>query len=100
MILKGIQRRMIIVKTDRSDIFEVAYLVLRNGIGNDSDSCEDMLAEANRIVNGTDTRKRKKALKKKISKSAAFGYFLLGIFFGASVGLLVYSLTALNTALL
>ena len=50
-MIKGIQRKMIIVKTDRSKIFETAYFVLRADLDDGASEANDLLSEANRIVN-------------------------------------------------
>ncbi len=48
-MLKGAQKRMIVVRTRDSRLFEEAYFVIR-GEGNPADAHRDMLDEANRII--------------------------------------------------
>ena len=49
-MLKGAQKRMIVVRTGDSRYFDEAYFVLRREIGGGRSSCADMLSEANRIL--------------------------------------------------
>lgn len=91
-MMKGVQRKMIIVKTDKSDVFETAYFVLRS----DADKCRgealDMLGEANRIVNDGNGEKRNDRIKRKrFGRFAAFCFFLLGIVFGTGSSFLVWA---------
>ncbi|MBR3879045.1 MAG: hypothetical protein IKJ24_02870 [Clostridia bacterium] len=46
-MLKGAQKKMIVVKTQDSRVFEEAYFVMRTDT---SASGEDMVSEANRII--------------------------------------------------
>lgn len=56
-MIKGAQKRMIVVKTSDSSIFEEAYFVLRkDSLGGG----EDMVAEANRIIEDNGGRGKKK----------------------------------------
>ncbi len=90
MILKGAQKKMIVVKTADSDIFEEAYFVVKaNGSGGD----KDMIAEANRIIE--ERRIQPSGAKEKKPRRKAVHYFLcgllftLGMFIGAFVTLLL-----------
>ena len=56
-MIKGAQKRMIVVRTADSPIFEEAYFVMRNGKGRDE--C-DMIDEANRIIDSSGARRREK----------------------------------------
>lgn len=51
-MLKGAQKKMIVVRTRDSRMFEEAYFVMRNG-GNPADAQRDMLIEAYRIIDGS-----------------------------------------------
>lgn len=46
-MLKGAQRRMVVIKTQDSRIFEEAYFVMRT---ESAATGEDMVSEANRII--------------------------------------------------
>lgn len=50
-MLKGAQKKMIVVRTRDSRLFEEAYFVMRDG-GNPADGHRDMLDEATRIIDG------------------------------------------------
>lgn len=56
-MLKGAQKRMIVVKTSDSEIFEEAYFVVRGGIEREK---PDMVGEANRIIEGCSERRRER----------------------------------------
>ena len=90
-MIKGIQRKMIIVKTDKSDVFETAYFVLRSDSDKNRGEALDMLSEANRIVNEGETgKKSKREKRKRFGRFAAFCFFLLGIVFGAGCSFLAW----------
>ncbi len=91
-MMKGIQRKMIIVKTDKSDVFETAYFVLRSDADKSRSEALDMLGEANRIVNeGSDDRKSRRGKRKRFGRFAAFCFFLLGIVFGTGSSFLAWA---------
>ena len=90
-MIKGVQRKMIVVKTDNSNVFETAYFVLRSDSDKSKSDAIDMLTEANRIVNeGNDAKKSKKEKKKRFGRFAAFCIFLLGVVFGTAASFLVW----------
>ena len=85
-MLKGAQKRMIVVKTSDSKLFEEAYFVLRHESRNEE---SDMVAEANRIIEecgGRNGKHKKYGPKELICAAALFlGGGTLG---GVTVGLL------------
>lgn len=85
-MLKGAQKRMIVVKTSDSKLFEEAYFVLRHESRGEE---TDMVAEANRIIEECGGRKgkhKKYGPKELICAAALFlGGGTLG---GVTVGLL------------
>ena len=85
-MLKGAQKRMIVVKNSDSKLFEEAYFVLRHESRNEE---SDMVAEANRIIEECGGRKgkhKKYGPKELICAAALFlGGGTLG---GVTVGLL------------
>lgn len=92
-MIKGVQRKMIVVKTDKSNVFETAYFVLRSDAGKEDREARDMLSEANRIVNESTEKKRPRERKnKRFGRFAAFCFFLLGIIFGTGSSFLVWLL--------
>lgn len=61
-MIKGAQRRMIVIKTASSSIFEEAYFVVRNGHIREE---RDMIDEANRIIDANGAGKRNKKEKRR-----------------------------------
>lgn len=87
-MLRGSQKRMIVVRTRDSRLFEEAYFVMRRGTEGDGEEQPDMLWEANRILENTATAEENPP------KTAARGFrrllwFAAGALSGGSaVGLL------------
>ena len=81
-LIKGIQRKMVLIRTPDSKIFEEAHLVLRTGGVSCPSRDGDMLNEANRIIEqariGIDPAKHR---ARKAGKKG-----LLGFLFGGLVG--------------
>ena len=84
-MLKGAQKRMIVVRTGDSRYFDEAYFVLRREIGGGRSSCADMLSEANRILeeSGISGRSRRR------SGRICLLLFLLGAVLGGGVSALL-----------
>ena len=81
-MVKGIQRQMIMVRTPESEMFEMAYLVLRD-IGRAEECEQSMIDEANSIVSslfGDGAYKKRERRRQKRKRTVQF---LLGAFFGA-----------------
>lgn len=90
-MLKGIQKQMIMIKTSKSPIFEAAYLVVRADAEEEPEKLE-MVAEANRIVEGickSHSQRNKDKVKLKRKKLAMFllGALVGTAFFALGVGL-------------
>ena len=49
-MIKGSQRQIILIKGDESSLFESAYFVLRRGAEQSGARHDDMVREANRII--------------------------------------------------
>ena len=95
-MLKGIQRRMVEVRTDKSGLFETAYFVLRDQARGEDD--RNIVDEAYRIISyaleDADVKERRAEKKKRRRKFAIFSagflcgagvavsLFVLGAFFG------------------
>ncbi len=87
-MIKGAQKRMIVIKTADSKIFEEAYFVVKlNYEGEEL----DMLAEADRIAAGVIETKKSSRSKKPDKKSLIYGACcgLLGIFVGVIAVVLI-----------
>ena len=89
IMIKGAQRRMIVVKTGESNIFYEAHFLVRCGC-----ECDeiDMLEEANKIAEGFLVKEKKK--KRRFNTNAAFG--IGGITIGAIGGVLISVLVNLG----
>ena len=87
-MVKGAQKRMVVVKTADSDMFEEAYFVIRRNAGHRS---MDMLAEANRIIEGCGIGKRE---KRKIDLRLLL-FCLASFMSGGFLGAFCVALTAL-----
>lgn len=81
-MLKGAQKRMIVVKTNESRVFEEAYFVVRREAETER---MDMLAEANKIIEGCGGGKRKKDGKDRGTKFRELVLFLGGGLAGGGV---------------
>lgn len=82
-MIRGTQRQMIMVKTDKSSIFESACFLIRPNISEPSPNNSDMLREANRIIdeNYSSKSRRKHSGGKHIRDNIPT--FLLGNLCGA-----------------
>ena len=64
-MLKGYQRRMIMVPTKSSPLFETAYFILRKETEKTDPRPDEMLCEATRIIKGSETPKKKRLVHKR-----------------------------------
>lgn len=85
-MLKGAQRRMIVLKTQDSRVFEEAYFVMRTDT---SASGEDMVSEANRIIENCLDKRRSGAGRARAKVIAPICAFIGGTLFGGGLTLLV-----------
>lgn len=90
-MVKGIQRQMVIVRTSESEIFELAYFVLRADIEQKS-SGKSIIAEANSIVSSVcsdGAREKREKRMRKIGRALLFcaGALCGALVFGALVAL-------------
>lgn len=93
-MIRGVQRKIIVIKGDKSSVFENVYFLLRNDISDANRSDGDILREANKIIaqNYSDKKRKKYEKRKKIRRGLAI--FLSGLLLGAlsmvSVWILYY----------
>lgn len=85
-MLKGCQRKIIVLKNTGSNIFEEAYFVIRESAGRAHISEADMIAEANRIIKENGTASSALPKKKWMSSRSVTAAVIL-----LSVSLLVLS---------
>ncbi len=86
-MLKGAQKKMIVVKTAESNVFEEAYFVVRRDAEN---SHMDMLAEANKIIENCTGGRRKKEKTKLMPKFRDWVFFAGGAGFGGGIAALLF----------
>ena len=88
--IRGIQKRMIVLKTAESRYFDEAYFLIRREAEPREELQTDMLAEAEKILRGciseTVERPKRSGWKRLL-------LFLAGAFCGAGVGILTFFLT-------
>jgi hypothetical protein len=88
-MIKGAQKRMIVVKTGDSRVFEEAYFVLRRESRADR---LDMLAEANKIIeNCGGVRKRGNSHQRTALLYAICG-LISGMILGGAIAVLIYAI--------
>ena len=87
---------MIMVKTDKSSIFESACFLLRRDLSSPSVSRSDMISEANRIIeeNYSSKKSKRSAKGKRIRENIP--YFLAGCLVGALLLVTIFALCALK----
>ncbi|MBO5415149.1 MAG: hypothetical protein J6A83_00790 [Clostridia bacterium] len=95
-MIRGIQREMIMVKTDKSSIFESACFLLRTDIANERPREADMLREANRIIEENYSHKSRKKQKLGRSIKANIPSFLYGSVTGVALFGLIWLIFALK----
>ena len=85
-MVKGAQKQMIVIRTGNSRYFDEAYFVLRREVRPQRGRKNDILEEANRILEEHDPP-HAQSRKKRLSRGALL--FLLGILCGAAVAALI-----------
>lgn len=81
-MIKGVQRKMIVLKPDKESAFETAYFILRTDIAETDTKGEVLVLEANKLIaENRPTSKRKKQQRRERVK---FGvpFFLFGFISG------------------
>ena len=84
-MLKGAQKKMIVVKTGDSKFFEEAYFVVRNDA---LCSGGDMVGEANKIIDSCGAKKERK-IKNLSLPLISVCAFMGGSLFGGAIALIV-----------
>ena len=84
-MIKGLERKMMLLKSTNSKYFDEAYLIMKDDISVYDEG--EILREAERILFSAETCKRiKRSNKKRTFKS--FLILVLGVLLGLSAGLL------------
>lgn len=78
-MLKGVQRKLIMLQTNGSDLFETAYFVLREDAACRCHDRNEMLTEARRIVEENSLAKGKRGGELR----STLAIFVLGALLGA-----------------
>ena len=88
--IRGIQKRMIVLKTAESRYFDEAYFLIRREAEPQGYLPNDMLLEANRILRGCLSEGIEEPKKRGLGH---LWFFLLGAVCGVGIGILVFFLT-------
>lgn len=99
-MIRGAQKRMIVLRTRDSRVFEEAYFVVRREAEGDGASEQDMIREANRILERSLPRERRTPAQTiqptTKAKRGGFYWFAVGLLCGGGstgiLGLLLYLL--------
>lgn len=84
-MIRGAQKKMIVVKTAESEVFEEAYFVLRReSLAKEA----DMVREASRIIESHGVKKRRGEGVDRRSLILGAVFFLAGLFCGGGVAAL------------
>ena len=81
-MLRGAEKRMIVVRTRGSRMFEEAYFILKPEKANLSQT--RMITEANRIIEENTLQKKRTFKSSDDSRRGRFFFFLLGLLSGGS----------------
>lgn len=82
-MMRGAQKQLIVVRTSGSRFFDEAYFVLRREITPCKTDREEMLREANRIIEGTDDVPQK-------ARRGGWFWFLAGGLLGGAIAVAVF----------
>ena len=82
-MIRGAQKRMLVVRTGSSRYFDEAYFVLRQELPRRGEGRADILREANRILEESQPEREERRSRRGI------WLFLLGLFAGAGIALLL-----------
>jgi hypothetical protein len=85
-MIKGAQKRMIVMKTSESEVFEEAYFVLRRECDRRGD---DIVEEANRIIEKCDMKKIGNRRKGFFRILCSVGLFFCGCAVGGGLAVLI-----------
>lgn len=75
-MLRGTQRKVIVLKDTKSGIFDEAYFIIKNSADSTKLTTNDMVSEANRIIGDSVTRTEEKKSEKLLRPL----WFFIGVF--------------------
>lgn len=75
-MIRGIQKEMIMLRPDKSSIFEVVYFMLRSDVSKPSEN--DILREANKIVEENISHKKRRREERKNKLRSGIPFFIFG----------------------
>lgn len=85
--MRGYQKRVIYMKNPGSAVFEEAYFVIKEG-NHSSPSGQDIIKEANRIIEENVSGGKKETVYMRITRGA--GLFFAGFLFSSAIMLLIF----------
>ena len=77
-MIRGVQKEMIMVKTDKNSIFEVVYFLLRSDIAEPKPSENDILKEADKIIEENCSHKKRRRNERKKKLRSGIPFFIFG----------------------
>lgn len=89
-MIKGAQKQMIVIRTGDSRYFDEAYFVLRREIKSTKSKQDDMLLEANKILEEAAPSEKKGRFRHLVRNLLPFA---AGILCGGAVAVLIFLLT-------
>ena len=75
-MLKGTQRKVIVLKDTKSGIFDEAYFIVKNSADSKNLTTDDMVSEANRIIDASVTGKYDEKRSEKLLRPL---WFFIGV---------------------
>ena len=77
-MVRGINRQIVVVKTEGSSAFEAAYFIVRTDIATPVSSRSEMMNEANRIIADNSFSKKRKNAERRARIKNGLPFFLCG----------------------
>ena len=93
-MIRGVNRRVIVLRPDRGSAFETVYFMLKNEPQKPSAAEKDILREANKIISENYPEKRSYGGKKRKSFLRGVIIFMLGVLLGVALSGAIWIMTA------
>ncbi len=95
-MIRGIQKKIILLNGTESSPFETAYFVLRSDIGDERAAHADMVREANRIIELSvpETSRRARRREALFARLRAAALFFGGVALGSGLSALLFFISA------